>query len=312
MPERLPDPCRSTSTMVAPSAVRDWLDRVPDDDRPQPDWFRTDEARSRYDRIKDELADAVIGLDFDGTLAPIVDDPNEARIHPRAGQALVAVAKRVRAIAVVTGRPARQAVALGDLDELGRELAGTGHELLVFGQYGNERWSSSEDRVVSPRPPQGLASFRKELPALLREYGAEDAYLEDKGLAVAVHTRRMPEPDWMIGALTRPITDLADKHDLIVEPGRQVLEVRSGGANKGLVVRDLASRMDARGFIFAGDDLGDLEAFAALAELSEQGLDTLRVCSASDEQEVLVEQADVVVPGPDGVLALLEDLAADA
>ncbi|MEO5850981.1 MAG: haloacid dehalogenase, partial [Nocardioides sp.] len=70
--------------------------------------------------------------------------------------------------------------------------------------------------------------------------------------------------------------------------------------------------LDATGFLFAGDDLGDLEAFHAVAGLREAGLTTLLVCSASDEQSALVPLADVVVPGPDGVLDLLRRLTADA
>ena len=65
-------------------------------------------------------------------------------------------------------------------------------------------------------------------------------------------------------------------------------------------------------FLFAGDDLGDLEAFEAVASLRAQGLPALLVCSRSDEQPALAELADVVVDGPDGVLDLLRQLTADA
>ena len=66
------------------------------------------------------------------------------------------------------------------------------------------------------------------------------------------------------------------------------------------------------GFLFAGDDLGDVEAFEAVAELREQGLPTLLVCSASEEESALLDRSDVVVHGPDGVLDLLRRLTADA
>ena len=74
----------------------------------------------------------------------------------------------------------------------------------------------------------------------------------------------------------------------------------------------LAAQVDARGFMFAGDDLGDVEAFEAVAELREQGMATLLVCSASQEESTLIELSDVVVPGPEGVLDLLRRLTADA
>ena len=65
----------------------------------------------------------MVGLDFDGTLAPIVDDPEKARIHPDAGAVLVDLATQVLAIAVITGRPARQALDLGGLEEVGDDIA---------------------------------------------------------------------------------------------------------------------------------------------------------------------------------------------
>jgi trehalose 6-phosphate phosphatase len=213
---------------------------------------------------------------------------------------------------VITGRPARQALDLGGLEEVGAAVGEAGSELYLFGQYGNERWSSSRRRIVSPRPPRGLATFERELPRLLRSHDAGEAFIEDKGLAVAVHTRRLPDPERAFEALLPALRELAGRHDLIVEPGRHVVEIRSSGMHKGVAVRTLADELDAGGFLFAGDDLGDVEAFEALGELQESGLPTLRVCSASREQSALVPMSDVVVKGPDGVLQLLAQLTADA
>ena len=107
---------------------------------------------------------------------------------------LVDLAEQVLAIAVVTGRPARQALDLGGLEQVGNAIGDAGRELYLFGQYGNERWSSTNRRVIGPRPPPGLATFIADLPRLLRRLGAEDAHIEEKGLAVAVHTRRLERP----------------------------------------------------------------------------------------------------------------------
>jgi trehalose 6-phosphate phosphatase len=274
--------------------------------------FVSTEGEERYAAIVAHAADVVIGLDFDGTLAPIVDDPDAAHIHPDAPEVLTAVAGVVRAVAVITGRPARQALALGGLDEVGDAIGGAGRELYLFGQYGNERWSSTNRRVITPRPPAGLASFERELPRVLRGAGAADAYVEDKGLAVAVHTRRLDDPDEAFDRLVAPIGELAERHGLTVEPGRRVLEVRSHGMHKGLVVDYLMEHLEAGGFVFGGDDLGDLEAFEAVLDLRRRGLPTLLVCSASREQPALRELSDVVVDGPTGVLAFLRQLTRDA
>jgi len=274
--------------------------------------FTSPVAEDRYAALVAAAASSVVGLDFDGTLAPIVDDPASAHIHPEAPEVLLALSGVVRAIAVVTGRPARKVLALGGLDDVGREIGETGRELFVFGQYGFERWSSTRRRVVTPRPPQGLSGFLRELPQVLRDADAADAFVEDKGLAIAVHTRRLDDPVAAFGRLEPRLRDLAGRYGMVLEPGRNVIEARSPGTDKGTVVRDLAKEVDAGGFLFAGDDLGDVEAFEAVADLREQGLPTLLVCSASDEESALVERSDVVVRGPDGVLDLLRRLTSDA
>ncbi|NYJ00076.1 trehalose 6-phosphate phosphatase [Nocardioides thalensis] len=274
--------------------------------------FSSLEGEHRYAAVVRAASRTVVGLDFDGTLAPIVDDPTRAHIHPDASDTLVDLAAEVAAIAVITGRPARQALDLGGLEEVGDAIQAAGKELFLFGQYGNERWSSGNRRIVGPRPPRGLATFERDLPRVLRQAGAADAFVEDKGLAVAVHTRRLDDPEATFKELLEPMSQLAVRHGLVIEPGRNVIEVRSAGAHKGMVVDRLAADLDAQGFVFAGDDLGDIEAFEAVADLEKEGLATLRVCSASSEESALIPLADVVVHGPEGVLGLLRQLTADA
>jgi trehalose 6-phosphate phosphatase len=274
--------------------------------------FTSSDAEQRYAELVAVAGATVVGLDFDGTLAPIVDDPESAHIHPDAPEVLLDLSTVVRAIAVVTGRPARKVLALGGLDEVGQEIGDGGRELFVFGQYGFERWSSGRQRVVSPRPPQGLSGFLRELPSVLRAAGAGDAFVEDKGLAIAVHTRRLDDPTGAFERLEPRLRELAGRYGMVLEPGRNVIEARSPGSDKGVVVRDLAEETGAGGFLFAGDDLGDVEAFEAVLELRDQGVPTLLVCSASDEESALVARSDVVVHGPDGVLDLLRRFTRDA
>ncbi len=274
--------------------------------------FTSPEGEQKYAALVRAARRAVVGLDFDGTLAPIVDDPERAHIHPEAPEVLVELAEVVAAVAVITGRPARQALDLGGLEEVGNTIGEHGKELYLFGQYGNERWSSTRRRIVSPRPPQGLSRFLRDLPRTLRNAGAADAWVEDKGLAHAVHTRRMADPEEAYRRLLPALRDLAERNHLVLEPGRQVIEVRAPGMDKGKAVETLVEEIGAGAFLFAGDDLGDVEAFEAVATLAKDGMPTLLVCSASDEVSALVERADVVVHGPEGVLDLLRRLTEDA
>ena len=274
--------------------------------------FASSTAEERYAAFVAVASSAVVGLDFDGTLAPIVDDPADAHIHPDAASVVTELAEVVRAVTVITGRPARQALALGGLDEVGNDLGDSGKELYIFGQYGNERWSSTSRRIVSPRPPRGLATYLGALPALLRRLDAAGAFVEEKGLAVAVHTRRLPDPAGAFDRLLPELEKLASDHGLVLEPGRQVIEARAAGMDKGQVVRAVVEELSAGGFLFAGDDLGDVEAFEAVDALREEGLPTFLVCSGSEEQQALAARADLVVDGPDGVLEVLRRLTSDA
>lgn len=249
---------------------------------------------------------AVIGLDFDGTLAPIVADPEQARAHPGTVPALAALAPEVASVAVITGRPAEVAVRYGGF----ADVPGLEH-LTVLGHYGAERWDAATGEVTAPPPHPGVAAVRAELPRLLeRAVAGRGTWTEDKGRAVAVHTRRADDPQAAFEALRAPLAELAARHGLIVEPGRLVLELRPPGMDKGVALLDHVRRTAAGSVLYAGDDLGDLPAFAAVTELRSEGVPGLLVCSGSTEVTELAERADLVVDGPQGVVALLGALAA--
>jgi trehalose 6-phosphate phosphatase len=258
---------------------------------------RTPAGRAGLAALLEAPRRALIAVDFDGTLAPIVADPAAARAHPRAPAALSRLAARVGGVAVVTGRPVEQALSLGD-------LAGV-QGLVVLGHYGLERWA--DGTVTAPPPHPGVAAVRRELPTVLARHG-EQAWVEDKGGSVAVHTRRAPDPAGLFAALREPLAELAARHGLTLEPGRFVLELRPPGVDKGAALRSLVRERDPSCVLFAGDDLGDLAAYDAVDELRAHGLPGLLVCSGSEEVVALAERADLVVAGPAGVVALFEAL----
>ncbi|MEU7425946.1 trehalose-phosphatase [Streptomyces sp. NPDC040750] len=249
---------------------------------------------------------AVIGLDFDGTLAPIVADPEQARAHPEAVPVLAALAPKVASVAVITGRPADVAVRNGGF----AGVPGLEH-LTVLGHYGAERWDAATGTITAPPPHPGVAEVRAELPGLLDRAGAsQGTWIEEKGRAVAVHTRRAEDPQAAFEALREPLTELATRHGLIVEPGRMVLELRPPGMDKGVALSDHLRRTGAESVLYAGDDLGDLPAFAAVDKLRADRVPGLLVCSGSSEVTELAARADLVVDGPAGVVDLLRRLAA--
>ncbi|WP_416976060.1 trehalose-phosphatase, partial [Streptomyces sp. 4F14] len=94
-----------------------------------------------------------------------------------------------------------------------------------------------------------------------------------------------------------------------VEPGRMVLELRPPGMDKGVALSRYVRELGAESVLYAGDDLGDLPAFAAVEALRSDGVPGLLVCSGSEEVTELSQRADVVVDGPEGVVRLLRAIA---
>jgi len=266
----------------------------------------TPAGREGLDAILTHPNRAVIALDFDGTLAPIVPDPEQARAHPDAVPALASLAPKVASVAVITGRPAGVAVRHGGF----AGVAGLEH-LVVLGHYGAERWDALSATVTAPAPHPGVAAVRAELPGFLDRIGAwKGTWIEEKGRAVAVHTRRATDPQAAFEALREPLAELATRHGLIVEPGRMVLELRPPGTDKGVALLEYVREIGADAVLYAGDDLGDLPAFAAVDKLRSDGTPGLLVCSGSSEVPELADRADLVVDGPPGVVRLLATLAA--
>jgi trehalose 6-phosphate phosphatase len=242
---------------------------------------------------------AVLGFDFDGTLSPIVDDPDQARAVTGAAEILTELAASAGAVVIITGRPAEVAVANGGFGGI--------DGLVVLGGYGRERWENGVLEV--PDPPPGVAEARAKLPRLLVAAGApEGVTIEDKGHALAVHTRRAAEPEIALQRLRGLVEALAERTGLALEPGKFVLELRPPGMDKGVALASFAAERSATSVLFAGDDLGDLAAFDAVDRLRAGGVPGVTVCSASAETTTLAERADIVVDGPAGVVDFLGTL----
>jgi trehalose 6-phosphate phosphatase len=181
--------------------------------------------------------------------------------------------------------------------------------MIVVGQYGVERWNAAGDQYLVPPDPPEIAKLGEELPGVLAALDLGPARIELKGRAIVVHTRGLPHPAAAFRRLADPLRDLADRHGLLIEPGKNVWEIRAPGVDKGTALRRLVAETGARQVIFAGDDLGDLPAFEAVEQLRSEGVPGLLVCSASTEEDALTKLADVVLDGPGGVAEWLTELA---
>src|SRR4051812_23451254 len=147
------------------------------------------------DGLRPHLAAALVATDFDGTLAPLVADPQSSRPADGAIDALRALAARGAQVAVITGRDAATVVRLGGLD--------TVPGIVVAGLYGLETWQDGE--LTSPEPPPELAELRDRLPAAVAAGGPE-TWIEDKRLSLVVHFRRAADPQAAADAVRVPVT----------------------------------------------------------------------------------------------------------
>jgi trehalose 6-phosphate phosphatase len=265
---------------------------------------KTPAGRAGLDAVVDDPADALLAFDYDGTLSPIVEDPSRAVPHPDVVDALAALSQRFKLVAIVTGRPVRTVLDLG-----GFEGTPGLERFVIVGQYGLERWDAQSRALQTVAPPPGVDAVRRALPGVLQAVDLADAAVEDKGLALVVHVRRLERPAEALARLEAPLTELARRAGLVTEPGRNVIELRPPGMDKGQALRGLVEAATARAVMFVGDDLGDLAAFDEVERLRSGGTVLgLLVCSASDEVSELAARADLVVDGPPGVAALLASL----
>jgi trehalose 6-phosphate phosphatase len=245
--------------------------------------------------FRDHPDRSALFLDFDGTLAPIVDDPAAARPLPDVPELLATLGRRFGLVAVVSGRPVRFL-----LDTLGRPGA-----VHLAGLYGMEEVGPDGDVEVS----DAAAAWRPTVADVTGRAVAEvpdGATVEAKGLTVTLHWRRRPDAEGWARAFAR--RELATT-GLVGQDGRMSLELRPPvDGDKGAVVRRLGSGWSAVACF--GDDLGDLPAFTVLGELSAAGVAVARVAVVDAESPPAVAaMADVVIDGPEGAVALLRQLA---
>lgn len=247
--------------------------------------------------LRPHLRGALLATDFDGTLAPLVPDPEDSRPVAGAIDALTALAARGAQIAVITGRDAETVVRLGGLDAI--------PGVLVAGLYGLETWTAG--RLETPDVPPAIEQLRDRLPAIVAAGADPDVWVEDKRLSLVVHARKAADPDAALAPLREPVLALADELGLEAHPGSDVLELRLPGYDKARALARLAAARSAA--LYLGDDLGDLPAFAEIRKLRAAGTAAYSVAVRSSDVPELDGVADVEVADPAAVVALLEALA---
>lgn len=230
-------------------------------------------------RLAEQPGRAAILLDVDGTLAPIVERPEDACVPGRTREILAGLVARYRLVGCISGRPAADAARIVG-DEGIRYVGEHGLELVPDADAWAER----------------LAAFANE---------STWPHEEGKRLSLSFHYRQASDEAVARAELER-VAEQAVAEGLSVRWGRKVLEIRPPvDADKGTAVRHLLAESAADRALYAGDDATDVDAFAALDGL-EVGV---RVAVRSDEAPPeLLARADLVVEDPDALADLLSRL----
>lgn len=221
---------------------------------------------------------AALLLDVDGTLAPIVERPEAARVPAGTRAELRRLAGRYALVACISGRAA---------DDAGRVLGV--HGIRVVGEHGLELDHDAEE-------------WAERLHAFADTVGRP---VERKRLSVSFHYRGDRDEETARAELER-VAERAREAGLVPRFGRKVLELRPPvDANKGTAVRRLLEEHGLGRALYAGDDTTDLDAFAALDELE---LGVRVAVAAAESPPELREAADIVVGDPEELLDVLRRL----
>lgn len=255
--------------------------------------------------LRADPARAAILTDVDGTLAPIVERPEEAAVPERARELLEALSRRFGLVGCISGRQALEARRLVGLD--GIAYAGNhGLELLLPGDE-------------TPRLDPAVVGQEQSAAQLVAALDAEDLGSlglrhEDKGPIQALHWRGAAD-ERAAEARAHEIAAEAGRAKLEPRWGRKVLELRPiGGGGKDAAVAALLAEDGISAAIYAGDDRTDLDACRRLRELRSEGRLETTICVGVISPEAppeLAEESDITVEGPAGWLHLLAELAAE-
>jgi len=231
-------------------------------------------------------ASAGVLLDVDGTLSPIVERPELARLLSGTSTVLARLVERYRVVAVISGRTDDQLERLVDVQGV-----------RLVGSYGLAHGSVHADVISS-------------VLAVAAE--VEGAWMETKGPTIAVHYRATPDAISAGRALEQRMGTIAASAEMALLSGKHVVELVPAGfpLKEGAVERIIES--DAlRGALYAGDDIADLLAFEALDRARANGRLEHAVKVAvrgAETPEDLVAAADIVVEGVSEMVELLATL----
>jgi trehalose 6-phosphate phosphatase len=186
--------------------------------------------------------------DLDGTLAPVVVNPEEASPTPRNRELLRDLSQLLPLVALLSGRSASDLVERVGLPRL-----------IYVGNHGLDRWEGGALVAVA-----GVEEFKPALKTAFTQLERliEPGFiLEDKGASLSAHYRRHADPIGFANRIRPKIQQLTDGLGLNLSEGRMVFEIRPPiEVDKGSALRDLVKQAALESAVFLGDDVTDIAA----------------------------------------------------
>lgn len=233
-------------------------------------------------------------FDFDGTLAPVRDDPYAVHPVPEVMASLEALAAVVGRVAIVSARP---------VDFLRERFGALGH-VDLYGLYGLE--VSHEGKTVTEPDALPWVPAMADLAERARAELPPGALVEFKRLSVALHYRTAPHLAEAVESWGRK---QAERLGLRVQGGRMVIEIKPPvDRDKGMVISEAI--LTAGCAWYFGDDVSDIKAFDAVRARAAVDPEFLGVCVAVANPETGAEvasAADLTLDSPEALAAFLDD-----
>lgn len=196
----------------------------------------------------------LVAMDFDGTMAPLVDRAEDARALPRSAAAFARLSELpATATALISGRA---------LETL-RSLASPEDSTLLIGSHGAETWTGPgrAPLELDQKARDLLESATAVVAAIVDTHAG--THLEKKPAGVVLHTRTAAQ-DVAAAATELALRQLHELDGLSVTEGKQVVESSVVHSDKGQGIEMLRSLTGATAVLFAGDDVTDEHAMAVL------------------------------------------------
>jgi len=250
------------------------------------------------------LSQRPLGLvfDIDGTLSPIAPTSESARLYAGVATLLERASKSAH-VAIMTGRAIENGAAMVNVDGL-----------TYIGTHGLE-WS---DGLPALHPVEVVAEALdyvepgKHLLDLVEEQlsALPGVVVQRKRFGGSIHYRLAPDPEYTRQKILSILEEPARRANMSLREGKRIVEVRVPlKVDKGQALRQFVQRFKLRGVVFAGDDQTDLDAVREIVPLRQEGVAALSiVVQHADTLPAMLENADIVVQGVEGMARLLREI----